>query len=331
MKNNIKAFKNFVNKKNSKKYLFTPGPGSLIAENFTSMQPCFGRGDILYENLENKVLEKLKLMSGHKNIVRMQGSASLALEILVNNFFFGKILIISTGYYSDRLELLCKNFKKNSKSIKIIKKINWTNIDQLNEKFDWIFACPTETSMGLKLPILNLFKLKKRCRAKLALDATGSIGLEEGHHYADVIAYSSCKGLFGLTGASFIAYNLNTHNFVNSFYLCLDSHINKKMTGPYHAILSLADVLPKHSDLKYSVIINKKKFLSKMEPWLTKNIENEPLLCTHITKKIFSRNKKVILYKVRLNIKGSVVCHLGELHLKKMAKGKILNNLKLEK
>ena len=326
-----KILEKFINSQNKSKIIFTPGPGSMITKNFTSMQPCFGRGDILYENLEHRVLEKLKLMSGHKNIVRMQGSASLALEILVNNFLFGKILIISTGYYSDRLELMCKHFKKNSKYLRSIKKINWTKIDQINEKFDWIFVCPTETSMGLKLPILDLFKLKKRCHSKLALDATGSIGLEVDHHYADVIAYSSCKGLFGLTGASFIAYNLNSNNFVNSFYLNLDSHINKKMTGPYHAILSLADVLPKHSDLKYSVIINKKKFLSKMKPWLTKNIKNEPLLCTHITKKILSRNKKVVLYKVRLNIKGSVVCHLGELHLKRKAKGVILNNLKLEK
>ena len=33
------------------------------------------------------------------------------------------------------------------------------------------------------------------------LDATGSIGLERYHELADVISFSSCKGLFGLTGA----------------------------------------------------------------------------------------------------------------------------------
>lgn len=325
-KNNLKEFINYQNKS---KILFTPGPGSLILENFTSMQPCFGRGDKIYENLENKVLNKLKLLSGHNKIVRMQGSASLALEVLVNNFLFGKVLIISTGYYSDRINLMCKQFKQNSKYIKNIKKINWDKVDEITEKFDWIFACPTETSMGLKIPILDLFKLKKRCGAKLALDATGSIGLEKNHHFADVIAYSSCKGLFGLTGASFVAYNLNPNNSVNSFYLNLNSHLEKKMTGPYHAILSLVDVLPKHSDLKQSVIINKKKFLEKMKLWVTKKIINEPLLCTHVSKKISSKNKKVLLYKVRTNIEGSIVCHLGELHLKGKAKGKILQNLEI--
>ena len=199
----------------------------------------------------------------------------------VSNFLFGKVLVISTGYYSDRLKLLCNQSKKNFKNIKNIKSISWEGISEISENFDWIIACPTETSMGLKVPILDLYKLKKRTRAKLALDATASIGLEKDHHFSDVLAYSSCKGLFGLTGASFIAYNSKSNNFVDSFYLSLKSHEDKKMTGPYHSILSLAGVLPVHDELKYSVKINKYKFLEKMSLWLTKDKTNEPLLCTH--------------------------------------------------
>jgi 2-aminoethylphosphonate-pyruvate transaminase len=56
---------------------------------------------------------------------------------------------------------------------------------------------------------------------------------------------------------------------------------------------------------------------------------NQPLLCTHITKKIYTNNKKVILYKPRGNLKGSIICHLGEVHKKKMSDGKIINNLKI--
>ena len=201
-------------------------------------------------------------MSGHKNIIRLQGSASLALEILINNFLFGKVLVISTGYYSDRLKLLCDQSKKNFKISKILN-LFLGNISEVSEKFDWIIGCPTETSMGLKVPILDLYKLKKRTKAKLALDATASIGLEKDHHYSDVLAYSSCKGLFGLTGASFIAYNILPNNLVESFYLSLKSHEDKKMTGPYHSILSLAGVLPVHEELKVSVKINKLKFLEK--------------------------------------------------------------------
>lgn len=46
-------------------------------------------------------------------------------------------------------------------------------------------------------------------------------------------------------------------------------------------------------------------------------------------KKISSKHKKVILYKTRAKINGSIVCHLGEAHLKKNAKGKILDFLDL--
>ena len=37
--------------------------------------------------------------------------------------------------------------------------------------------------MGLKVPILDLYKLKE-LKQKLALDATASIGLEKDHHYS---------------------------------------------------------------------------------------------------------------------------------------------------
>ena len=80
-------------------------------------------------------------------------------------------------------------------------------------------------------------------RSKLALDATASIGLEKNHHLSDVSAFSSCKGLFGLTGASFIVFNEKPQNEIDSFYLNLFNHLNKKMTGPYHTIYSLNKIL----------------------------------------------------------------------------------------
>ena len=53
-------------------------------------------------------INKIKNLSGHKEIVRLQGSASLALEIITLNFLYGKVLIVSTGYYSNRLIKLIK-------------------------------------------------------------------------------------------------------------------------------------------------------------------------------------------------------------------------------
>lgn len=325
-----KSIKRFVGGRNISKILFTPGPASLLTENITGLRPCFGRNDKDYDLLEKRVLTKLRKLSGHDRIVRMQGSASLALEVMSLNFLYGDVLVVSTGYYSDRILSLARSTKRRVGKIKKISVINWKKLDIVSKKFDWIYACSTETSCGLKLPIKILANICKKLKSKLMLDATGSIGLETDHDLADVIAFSSCKGLFGLTGASFICFNNKPEIEIDSFYLDINSHLKKLMTGPYHAISSLDEVLPKHSTLKSSVIINKIKFQKKMQKWLTVPLTHQPLLCTHVRCKIKSRsNKKVVLYKPRNNLGGSVVSHLGEVHKGNLAKGDILNYLKV--
>ena len=326
MKNNLYKF---IYSQNNKKKIFTPGPASLLTENISSLQPCFGRGDVAYENIEKKVLNRLKKISGHKYIARMQGAASFALEIMINNFVFGKILIIKTGVYSDRLFFMSQISKKIYKQISKIDYLDYKNIDDISKKYDWVVGCPVETSIGLKIPIKRFNDLKKRCKSKLALDATASIGLEKDHYYADVLAYSSCKGLFGLTGGSFVAFNNFSNNEVAQFNLDIENHLKKKMTGPYHAICSLNEVLSNYDDFKYAVLVNKKYFLEKMKDNLLYPYEAQPKLCTLISKKIHTKNKKIILYQSRADIKGSVVCHLGEVHLKRKATGRIIDSIKL--
>jgi len=326
-----KKINKFITNANKSKFLFTAGPASLTIDNIIGLAPCFGRGDNQYLKVEDKVLKRLKKMSGHKKIVRMQGSGSFALEVVSLNFLYGKVLIVSTGYYSDRLYNLCVKAKKNLNKINKISKINWKDLESCSGKFDWVWACPTETSCGLKIPITSLKKLSKKVRAKLALDATGSMGLESFHELADVISYSSCKGLFGLTGASFVAYNVNPNHEVDSFNLNINSHVEKKMTGPYHAIQSLEKVLDKHKDFKYSVKINKEKFLKLFSQKLIYHGDNQPLLCSYANCKIKAKDKRVIFYKPRINLPGSVICHLGEAHLGKSARGDMLKKIYISK
>ena len=326
----IKILRNFIHKKNSEKKLFTPGPASLLYENIKSLEPCFGRGDYQYEKIENYVLKRLKRMTDHRNIARLQGSASFALEVMINNFIYGKVLIIKTGIYSDRLFSMSIASKVNFKNIKKVDYIGYQNLSEISNKYDWIMGCPVETSIGLKIPIFKLNKLKRKCRAKLALDATASIGLEKDHNFADVLGYSSCKGLFGLTGGAFVAFNNSPNNNINQFNMNIYNHIEKKMTGPYHAICSLSDVLKDYNDFKYAVVINKKFFLKKMQQYLFHKIEDQPYLCTLVNKKVIKKDKNTILYQSRADISGSVVCHLGEVHLKRKAKGKIINSIKIQ-
>tara|TARA_Y100000590_G_scaffold325780_2_gene369622 strand:- start:459 stop:1457 length:999 start_codon:yes stop_codon:yes gene_type:complete len=330
MKKNRKI-KDFLAEKNNSKFMFTPGTASITEENIKGLGPCFGRGDDEYLNTEDRVLKKLKKITGHKNIVRMQGSGSFALEVLSLNFLYGKVLIVSTGHYSDRLYNLCTSAKKNFRKIMKVSKVDWKNIEDFSGRFDWVFACPTETSCGLRIPIQDLKKLSKKIKSKLALDATASIGLEMNHDLADVISYSSCKGLFGLTGGCFIAYNSNPENKVNSFNLDINSHIQKKMTGPYHAIQSLEKILYNHSFYKHSVQINKTSFLKKFENKLIYEKKNQPLLCTYAKCKLGAKDKRVIFYKARNNLSGSVVCHLGEVSLGRKAKADILKKIYVKK
>ncbi len=318
-----KEISKYVDYRNSQKCLFTAGPASLIEENITGLRPCFGRGDEDYTHLEESVLNKIKTLSGHKEIVRLQGSASLALEIITLNFLYGKVLIISTGFYSERLIRFVKNAKKLCNQIKEIKVIPYNFLNEVNEKFDWIVSCYTETSRGFKISIEDLKIKANILKSKIMLDATASIGLESSHYLADVIGFSSCKGLFGLTGAAFITYNEAPCVKVNSFYLDINSHINKSMTGPYHSICSLYEVLKKHDQYKSSVLINKDRFLKKFGKYVTVPKENQPLLCTYTTCKIVQNNDSVVLYKPRGLSNGSIVCHLGEVHLSENSKGDI--------
>ena len=316
-----------VEEKNKKKILFTPGPASLLQENIEGISPCFGRGDIDYLKVENQVLNYLKELSGHKNIVRLQGSSSLALEIIIANFIYGKVLIIDSGYYSSRLKDISNSYRKENKNITNLNSISWEKIEDIKENYDWIIACYTETSCGLKLPIERIHSIAKRVNARLMLDATASIGLEENHHLADVIGYSSCKGLCGLTGAGFIAFNEPGINSTNSFYLNINTHIEKKITGPYHSISSIYNVIPKYKEIKHSIIINKKRFQKIYKDNLTLEEEYQPMLCTYVNCKLKSNSKKVVLYEPRINKKGSIICHLGEVHLGKQSTGKIIDKL----
>lgn len=319
-------------KKQNKKITFCPGPGSLTKENILGLSNCFGRGDDDYKKIEKKVLNKIKLISGQKEVATFQGSGSLAIEMMFANFLHGNIMVVSTGYYSDRLLTISKKIKKSlNPRIKKIENISYKQIKNFKGKFDWVIACPTETSIGLLLPIKQISEFSKSLKAKLMLDATGSIGLEKDHKLADVISFSSCKGLFGLTGASFIAFKDKPTNNVNSFYLDINTHLNKGVTGPYHTLLSIHRILEQYSKFKKSVIINKKKFTKQMKKYLVHDHKHQPLLCTYVKKKIFSNKKNVILYSPRANPEnGSVVCHIGELHIKDKAMGKILRNLSYE-
>ena len=236
---------------NNQKLMLTPGPAVVLHENLKCLKPLFGRGDDEYAKISETVIDWIKRISGQDEVVTMQGSATLALELAAHSFVSGKILLISTGYYSDRLEKLLPKYCSVTICV-------YEDIDAVKEAFDWVLCAYTETSVAFKVELQYVKDKADECGAKLFVDATGSIGLEEDHQLADVTAFSSCKGLFGLTGASFIAYKSNLiSKKLDTFYFNLDTQKNKMTTGPYHAIASLYGVIEKHSIFRQRVINSK--------------------------------------------------------------------------
>ena len=314
----------FVESQNDAKKLFTAGPASLALEDVFGLEPCFGRGDENYNQIEGRVLSVLKEMSGHKKIARLQGSGSMGLEVMISNFAYGKVLVIDSGYYAERAKMMADVASKAFSQITEVSTVDWRSFEECSGSYDWIIACYTETSIGLKLDINRLRDAANSLGAKLMLDATASIGLEANHELADAISYSSCKGLFGLTGAAFVAFN-NLPSFeLPSFNLSIKNHLDKKMTGPYHAICSLDGILTDHQNFKSAVEVCKEQFLKRFETnvYFPKNMQ--PLLCTRVRGTIISSDPKAILYSPRsLELNESVVCHLGEVHLGGKAEGTI--------
>ena len=301
-----KAIKIIINKKNEKKLMLTPGPAAILHEHLDMFGPVFGRGDSQYESIFNKVTNWIKKLANIDNLVTFQGSATNALELAAKSFVRGKVLIVDTGVYSSRFSFFLNHINVHKEY-----HCKYKDLENFNIRVDWIMATFVETSTGFKSDIKELKNLANKLGAKLYIDATASIGLEEGHEYADLLAFSSCKGLFGITGAAFIGYNHSLHSYKikNHFFtMNLENMENKITTGPYHAICSLYGVMENYKIFKDRVNKSKKEISKNFSLFYYEKYQ--PLLC----KRAVDKKDTIIFYQPRIEIEGSIVCHLGEIY-----------------
>jgi len=295
-----------ITDKGNHKLMLTPGPAVLLHENIKYLKPVFGRGDEEYLSMADSVSDWVRSLSGQDELVMAQGSATFALELAAHSFVSGKVLIISTGYYSDRLKKLLPEGCQ-------VKMCDYEDLDYESGKFDWVMCTYTETSTAFKSDLERIRSKSDSLGAKLYVDATGSIGLEENHELADLMAFSSCKGLFGLTGACFVAFKSGLKpKTLQSFYFNLETQKNKMVTGPYHAISSLFGVMHNHEILRERVIRSKEFVLNNWGKLARES--NQPLLCTYLEGKVLPKDDNIILYSPRSKNEGSVICHFGEIH-----------------
>ncbi len=305
-----------VTRANSQKCLLTPGPTNLHPENLAGIRPVFTRGDTEYTEIENTVLPRILARAGQDSIVCMQGSATTAIEVATTNFLYGNVLIVVSGYYSQRIAHMLER-KQDFLKLSNLTAVSYADFLKNIETFkaiDWIVAVSTETADAFLSDIPEFRRVADRTRAKLMIDATGSINLEEHHELADACIFSSCKGLGGLTGAGFITYNRalleNLNSSPKAFILDLNTYLEKKTTGPAHALSSLYQVSERFSEYGERVKESKCAFMKKFERFLIGS-SNQPRLCTKFKATTVKVPPHTVMYQPRSIEPGyHVICHL---------------------
>ncbi len=300
----------------STKILHTPGPSHQIPEGVSAVTGAAGRGDSGFDDQNNRAIEWLKSISGQEQVTAFQGSGSLAVEIMLLNFVQGRVLLVESGYYSDRMRQFLLRIQGGPDSpISEVSTIEFSDLESAVGTFDWVCGVYVETARAKRQDLSVLRGVADRLGAKLAIDAVASIGLEKGHEAADVLAFSSCKGLFGPTGAAFVAYTAQPLSQQLPFYLDLETHSLKKVTGPYSQMQYISGVIQVHNSLVDVVRRSKHEFMEKFGEFRVTPAQDEPWIATRISRVIGATDLNVVLYDPREKLGGSVVCHFGQIGL----------------
>jgi 2-aminoethylphosphonate-pyruvate transaminase len=307
-----------MQKMNSERILLTPGPTNLHPESLQDIEPFFTRGDQKYTDVSNLVLKRIASIAGKEKVAAMQGSATTAIEVATSNWLHGSVLIIESGYYSRRMKEMI-DIKQNFLSLKKVAGMTYDDFVSRAESqgaVDWVVFAYTETADAFLADIEEVKRISTKLGARLMVDATGSINLENHHELADVSMFSSCKGLGGFTGAGFIAFDERTLSYRNNvkqpFILDLDTYLERKTTAPVQALSSLLTVSERFSEYGNRVREAKAKFLAMFEPFLLRKT-NQPALCTKVRGLEIAARDSIIAYEPRTcEPDCRVICHLFE-------------------
>ncbi|MDC3040116.1 aminotransferase class V-fold PLP-dependent enzyme [Candidatus Pelagibacter sp.] len=318
-----------MNTRNTNRITFCPGPGAKLQEWSTYQNEFFGRGDPHYQMIKKKTLNWIKKKTGQDEIIPIAGSGTTAAIVSINSFLSGNVLVINTGYYSKRWI----DYIKNS-SLKInLDTISYDEFirKKIKKKYKWILFVYVETANCRKYDIIKVNNKKKSMNCKLMLDATASIGLEDKHNLADVIFFSSCKGLLGPTGLGFVAFKKKI-NYIKSkdLWFNLETHKNSKYTLGYNCIASLYGVSKKHFLYKKKILYAQKILSDQTLKKFSIPKIGIPLKVK--LKKSIKKNKNLIFYNPRENPGYDVLFFLGIIkfnfnQIKSILKNKIVKNL----
>jgi len=244
--------------------------------------------------------------------------------------------VVVSGYYSRRMFEMIK-LKEVELGLKSLRSMTWEEYCQAGNPIgpiDWIVCAYTETADAFALDMPLASRLAKSVEAKLMVDATGSINLEDHHELADVTMFSSCKGLGGLTGAGFITFNKvllpSVRPAARQFILDLNTYLEKKTTSPAHTLLSLDSISARFSEQRERVRQSKEQFL-KMFGDVLYRPGNQPLLCTKVRDANIVLPDWMVGYEPRsIEPNCQVVCHLFDQFPSNRQPGEAYNSLSKE-
>jgi len=330
----FRATASIVTGRNSKKCLLTPGPTNLHPTNLTDIQPVFSRSDSHYQEVTARVLEAIRALAGQDSIVAVPGSATTAIEVATSNFLSGRVLVVVTGYYSARMLDMIR-VKEKFLGLTAVEGMTYEEFGRGDlTSWDWVVCAYTETADAFALDLPFVASRVRGLGAKLMVDATGSINLEDHHELADVTMFSSCKGLGGLTGAGFITYNralLDARNAARQpFILDIETYIQKKTTSPAHTILSMDTISATFGQQRERVRRSKEQFMRQFADVLFRPAgSNQPLLCTKVKNAEIELPDWMIGYEPRsIEPDCQVVCHLFDQFPSNREPGEAYSSLK---
>ncbi|MBS1995597.1 MAG: aminotransferase class V-fold PLP-dependent enzyme [Cyanobacteria bacterium SZAS LIN-2] len=332
-----RAVSSIVIGRNSKKCLLTPGPTNLHPQNLLDIEPVFSRSDSHYQEVTRRVLDAICALAGQDSIVAVPGSATTAIEVATSNFLTGRVLVVVSGYYSRRM-LSMIEAKQDWLGLAPVASMTYEEYmaaaaaGSLKDKFDWVVCAYTETADAFALDMEAFAAAARAAGARLMVDATGSINLEDHHELADVNMFSSCKGLGGLTGAGFITYNRALLGSLNKtrqpFILDLATYIEKKTTSPAHTILSMDTISHTFAQQRERIRRSKQEFMRLFGDVLFRRT-NQPLLCTKVKNAHIELPDWMIGYEPRsIEADCQVVCHLFDQFPSNREPGEVYGHLR---
>ena len=203
---------------NTRYELFIPGPiemaDDVLSEMAEPMMPHFGTdwADI-YE--ETTALTK-QIFQTEGEVYIIPGSGSAALDMGIGNLVYGdkRVLVLSNGFFGDRLGEIAKGFTPNV-DIVDFGFANPFSLSQVEERlhentYDALLAVHVETSIGIVNPIQDIAAMTRDSNVVLFVDGVSSIGVEAmrmDDWGVDVCITASQKGLESPPGLGIIAFN----------------------------------------------------------------------------------------------------------------------------